>query len=81
MSVPGLRSSYDMVQGIVFFGRMLDKIRVHAAGQLPAGYTMGTADWRCFDARCTRFLGVTYPSLVDRALQGGSDEELGRVRV
>ena len=38
MNVPGLRSAYDQVGGIVHFGRMLDKIRLHAAGKLPADY-------------------------------------------
>ena len=29
-----------------------------------------------FDARCTRFLGVNYDQLVERTLQGGSDDEI-----
>ncbi len=74
--VPGLRSSYETVGGIVFFGRMLDKIRLQAAGRLPPGYNLGAADWTWFDARCTRFLGVAYPTLVERVLGGGSDEEI-----
>jgi len=74
--VHGLRSSYEKVGGIVFFGRMLDKIRLHGAGRLPPGYNLGTADWTWFDARCTRFLGVAYPALVERVLRGGSDEEI-----
>ena len=36
--IPGLRSPYDTVGGIVQFGRMLDKIRLHAAGKLPAAW-------------------------------------------
>jgi gluconokinase len=76
MKIRGLRSSYKKVGGIVFFGRMLDKIRLHASGQLPAGYNLGTGDWTWFDARCTRFLGVEYPAVVERTLRGGSDEEI-----
>jgi hypothetical protein len=76
MKVSGLRSSYEKVAGIVFFGRMLDKIRLNAAGRLPPGYNLGTADWTWFDARCTRFLGVGYPAVVERVLRGGSDEEI-----
>jgi gluconokinase len=76
MKVPGLRSSYEKVVSIVFFGRMLDKIRLHAAGKLPAGYNLGATDWSWFDARCTRFLGVDYPALVARVLRGGTDEEI-----
>ena len=48
MRVPGLRSSYEKVGGIVFFGRMLDKIRFHAAGRLPPGYNLGTSNWSWF---------------------------------
>ena len=38
MSIPGLRSPHDKVSGLVYFGRMLDKIRLHAAGKLPEGW-------------------------------------------
>ena len=76
MKVPGLRSDYEKVGGIVFFGRMLDKIRLNAAGRLPPGYNLGTSDWTWFDSRCTRFLGVEYAALLDRVLGGGTDEEI-----
>lgn len=55
---------------------MLDKIRLHAAGQLPPDYFVGVSDPTLFDARCTRFLGIDYDELVDRTLRGGSDEEI-----
>jgi gluconokinase len=76
MKVPGLRSDYRKVGGIVYFGRMLDKIRLNAAGRLPAGYFLGTANRTHFDSRCTRFLQVDYKGLVARVLEGGSDEEI-----
>src|SRR6185369_14562974 len=76
MRIPGLRMSSEKVGGIVFFGRMLDKIRLHAAGQLPPSYNLGTSDWSWFDARCTRFLGVDYSALVERVLRGGTDDEI-----
>ena len=72
MKVPGLRSSYDKVGKLVFFGRMLDKIRLHAQGKLPADYNRGFG----FDGRCVRFLRVEYPALVERVLQGGTDDEI-----
>ena len=59
MKIHGLRSSYEKVGGIVFFGRMLDKIRLHAQGKLPADYNLGNG----LDGRCTRFLKVEYPGL------------------
>lgn len=76
MKIPGLRSSYEKVDGIVYFGRMLDKIRLHAAGRLPPDYKLGTQEWTWFDARCTRFLHVDYDELAKRVLSGGTDEEI-----
>lgn len=76
MKVPGLRSDYEKVGGIVYFGRMLDKIRLHAAGRLPPGYFVGTADRTHFDSRCTRFLRIDYSALVERVFAGGSDKEI-----
>jgi hypothetical protein len=61
------------VGGIVYFGRMLDKIRLEAARRLPEGYNVGEKDWYFFDARCVRFLGVKYRVLKRRVLEGGSD--------
>lgn len=72
--VPGLRSNYDKVGRIVYFGRMLDKIRLHAAGQLPPEYqkNLGVG----FDGRCCTFLRVDYAALKARTLAGGTDEEI-----
>jgi len=80
MEIPGLRSPHDKVGGLVYFGRMLDKIRLHAAGRLPADYVanLGEADWYFFDARCCRFLGVKYSVLVKRVRQGGTDAQILR---
>lgn len=76
-SVPGLRSSYEKVGGLVYFGRMLDKIRLHAAGKLPDGYFLGDdTDPTWFDGRICRFLQVKYADVVERTLAGGSDEDV-----
>jgi gluconokinase len=76
--IPGLRSCYAKVGRIYVFGRTLDKIRLHAAGQLPPDYTCNLGDGRIplFDARLCRFLGVSYADLKERTLAGGSDEEI-----
>ena len=49
------RSPTEKVGGLVYFGRMLDKIRAHAKGELPPEYVekLGSG----FDGRCVRFLG------------------------
>jgi gluconokinase len=74
MKVPGLRHSAEQVGGIVFFGRTLDKVRLHAQGKLPADYQPYRGDG--FDGRVCRFLHVEYPALVERVSAGGSDEEI-----
>lgn len=68
--VPGLRSPYAKVGRLVYFGRMIDKIRLHAAGKLPAEYhsNLGDAKPNLFDARCCRFLGVSYAALAAQTL-------------
>lgn len=77
--VPGLRSPHAKVGRIVYFGRMLDKIRLQAAGKLPSEYLDNLGDEKfpnVFDARCCRFLGVRYAQLVEKTLAGGTDEEI-----
>ena len=71
------RTDYIETKGLIYFARMLDKIRLNADGRLAPGYFVGVADDPTFfDARCTRFLGINYDELVERTLQGGSDEEI-----
>ncbi|MFL6416117.1 MAG: DUF5069 domain-containing protein [Bryobacteraceae bacterium] len=70
-------SDYVQTSGLVYFARMLDKIRLKAAGKLPPGYYVGLdPDSTVFDARCTRFLQVDYEELRKRTLQGGTNEEI-----
>jgi len=75
--IPGLRSPYDQVNGLVYFGRMLDKIRLMAAGQLPEGWQpMRGAVKGSFDWRCCEFLKIDYDTLEAETLKGGGDESL-----
>jgi gluconokinase len=74
--IPGLRSPFDQVKGVVYFGRMLDKIRLAAAGKLPNGWERGTASKTSFDSRCCRFLQLDYAALEAETLKGGTDEAL-----
>jgi hypothetical protein len=69
-----------MVGGIVHFGRMLDKIRLKAAGALPPGYQLflGDSNPRNFDGYCCRFLRIEYEALTAQTLVGGTDERLFR---
>ncbi len=74
--VPGLRSPYAKVGRLVYFGRMLDKIRLHAAQTLPAGDYAANLG-KGFDGRCCNFLRIKYDDLKARTLAGGlTDEQL-----
>ena len=70
----GLRSPYLKMGGMVYFARMLDKIRQHAKGELPPDYQANLG--RGFDASCATFLRVDYSQLVDRVKQGGTDDDI-----
>lgn len=76
--IPGLRSCYDKVGRLIYFGRMLDKIRLHAAGKLPDDYVVkiGDDEFYTLDGRCCRFLGIRYADVKERTLKGGTDEEV-----
>jgi hypothetical protein len=74
MSTLGLRSPFSRVGGLVHFGRMLDKIRAHATGELHPDYQANLG--KGFDERCVQFLRVDYGQLVERVKQGGTDEEI-----
>jgi hypothetical protein len=67
-------SSYQETCGMIYFARMLDKIRKHAKGELREDFieNLGIG----FDERCVKFLRVGYEDLVGRTLEGGSDEEI-----
>lgn len=73
MHVPGLRSPYAKVGRLVYFGRMLDKIRLNATGKLPAA-DYGANLGKGFDGRCCSFLRVNYEDLKARTLEGGLND-------
>lgn len=75
MKIPGLRAADEKVGDLVHFGRLLDKIRLAQAGTLPEGYFLGEDDFSWWDARCCRFLGVSYAPLRALVESGASDEE------
>ncbi len=68
------RSPAEKVGGIYHFGRMIDKIRAHAKGELPADHVPPLG--KGFDGRTVRFLGLEYDDVVARAKEGGTDDEL-----
>ncbi len=67
-------SPFIKVGGIVFFARMLDKIRLQAANELPPEYVPFMT--KGGNLRLCTYLHIDYPKLVERVLQGGTDEEI-----
>ena len=74
MSQLSIRSPFVKTGGLVYFARMLDKIRVHAKGDLLPEYQANLG--RGFDGDCTTFLNVDYAQLVGRVAEGGTDDDI-----
>ena len=70
------KSPKEMTRGIIYFPRMLDKIRLHARGELHEDYHKNLGAQRAVDGACCNFLRVHYRDLRERVLQGGTDEEI-----
>jgi hypothetical protein len=68
------KSAHDKTGGMMYFPRMLSKIRLHARGELRpdfhANMGKGADNW------CMGFLRVKYEDLKKRVLEGGTDEEI-----
>jgi Domain of unknown function (DUF5069) len=74
--IDGLRSGCAKVGGLVYFGRMLDKVRLSDEGRLPPSYNLGDQNPLFFDGVCCRFLQVEYEQVVRQVRAGRSDEEI-----
>ena len=61
---------------MMYFPRMLDKIRLHARGELGEEYHANLGKTRAADGACSNFLRVKYADLRNRVLTGGTDEEI-----
>jgi gluconokinase len=68
------RSPYDREGGLVYFPRMVEKIRLHQSGELPDDYQANLGAG--FDLRCCDFLHVDYDALAEQARAGKSDAEV-----
>lgn len=68
------RSAHDATLGLVYFARMIDKMKLVRAGELPEAYHPFIGDG--FDGRICRLLRIDYAAIRDRAAAGGTDEEL-----
>ena len=70
------KSPKEMTAGLMYFPRMLDKIRLHARGELGEEYHKNLGAVKAADGVCCNFLRVHYRDLWERTLAGGSNEEI-----
>jgi len=70
------KSPKDTIGGMMYFPRMLDKIRLHSRGELTKDYHPSLGKAAAADGACCNFLRVTYGALRDRVIAGGTDEEI-----
>jgi gluconokinase len=70
------KSPKEMTKGMMYFPRMLDKIRLHARGELSADYHPNLGATKAADGACCNFLRVHHRDLRERVKQGGTDEEI-----
>lgn len=73
-AISGLRSPHEFVDRLIYVGRMFDKIRLHARGELPSDYHAALSQG--LDLRACTFLRVEYDFVQARVLAGGTDEEI-----
>ncbi len=67
-------SAYAKLGGFYFLPRSLDKIRLHARGELHPDHFEFIG--KGFDGRLCHFLGISYEDLKKRTLAGGTDEDI-----
>jgi Domain of unknown function (DUF5069) len=70
------KSPKEVTKGMMYFPRMLDKIRLHLSGELPQEYHKNFGAVRAADGACCNFLRVHHRDLIERVKQGGTDEEI-----
>ena len=68
------RSPYDQESGLVYFPRMLDKIRLYLKGELAEDYHQLRGNG--FDGHCCHFLKVDYSDVEQKVEEGLSDAEV-----
>ncbi|MEI6323102.1 MAG: DUF5069 domain-containing protein [bacterium] len=66
-------SPYETIHDLVYFPRMIDKIKKHAAGKLGDDYIPNLG--KGFDLRCCSFLGIEYADLSSAVGSTLSNEE------
>src|SRR5205823_1530319 len=70
------KSPSEMVGGLRYFARMLDKIRLRARGELHSDYHANLGHRKAADGTMCNFLRIDYEQLRQRVMEGGTDEEI-----
>lgn len=70
------KSFFEETSGMIYFARMLDKIRLHNSGELRKDCHANLGIPKSADGACCGFLQVSYQDLKQRVLEGGCDEEI-----
>ena len=70
------KSPKEMVNGMMYFPRMLDKIRLHVRGELHEDYHENLGHNQRMDGVCCNFLRIDHAELSERVRQGGPDAEI-----
>jgi Domain of unknown function (DUF5069) len=70
------KSPKEMTKGMMYFPRMLDKIRLHLCGELHEDYQENFGALKAADGVCSNFLRVHHRDLIERVKQGGTDDEI-----
>jgi len=65
-----------MTSGMMYFPRMLDKIRLFLRGELDDEYKENFGTPQTADSTCCNFLRVHHRDVIERVKQGGTDEEI-----
>jgi hypothetical protein len=70
------KSPKEMTKGVMYFPRMLDKIRLHLGGDLHDDYRENFGAAQTADSALCNFLRIHHRDLIKRVEQGGADEEI-----
>lgn len=69
-------SPKEMTGGLMYFPRMLDKMRLHARGELAPDYHENFGRQKAADGMMCNFLRVDHVKVRELVLTGGTDEEI-----
>lgn len=67
-------TAYQETLGMIYFARMLNKIRLNQAQDLHEDFHANLG--KGLDGRCSGFLRVSYEDLASHVAKGGSDEDI-----